>query len=192
MERGEFTGIWYFYDLGAHLIDQTLQLFGKPDAVFADLTIQRPGAKAIDNFELLLYYPEMRVSLKGGMLAKEPTPRYTIFALNGNFLKWGRSTEDLLRAGAFPDEDPNWGKEDPSIYGKLNLLWNGTDLEEIVPSKLGSYPDYYQNVADAILGKAPLIVTADQGRDVIRIIELGIQSQEQRRVVSLDNQLIAY
>ncbi|WP_400262597.1 Gfo/Idh/MocA family oxidoreductase [Sphingobacterium sp. SG20118] len=64
-------GSGIFYDLGAHLIDQTLQLFGKPNGVFADLTIQRPGAKAIDNFELLLYYPEMRVSLKGGMLAKE-------------------------------------------------------------------------------------------------------------------------
>ncbi|WP_400262598.1 Gfo/Idh/MocA family oxidoreductase [Sphingobacterium sp. SG20118] len=100
--------------------------------------------------------------------------------------------EALLRAGAFPDEDSNWGEEDPSIYGKLNLLWNGEDVEEIVPSKRGSYPDYYQNIADAILGRASLIVTAEQGRDVIRIIELGMQSQEERRVVSLDDQLIAY
>jgi len=186
-------GSGIFYDLGAHLIDQTIQLFGRPNAVFADLTIQRPGAGAIDNFELLLYYPEMRVSLKGGMLAKEPTPRYTVFALNGNFLKNGVDPqEELLRAGAFPDEDPNWGKEDPAIYGKLNLLWNGEDLEETVTSKLGSYPDYYQNIADAILGKTPLIVTAEQGRDVIRIIELGIQSQAERRVISLDNELIGY
>jgi predicted dehydrogenase len=186
-------GSGIFYDLGAHLIDQTLQLFGQPNAVFADLAIQRPGAKAIDNFELLLYYPEMRVSLKGAMLAKEPTPRYTIFALNGNFLKNGVDPQEaLLRAGAFPDEDPNWGKEDPAICGKLNLLWNGEDLEESVPSKLGSYPDYYQNIADAILGKAPLIVTPEQGRDVIRIIELGMQSQAERRVIPVDNQLIAY
>ncbi|UIR56677.1 oxidoreductase [Sphingobacterium sp. SRCM116780] len=186
-------GSGIFYDLGAHLIDQTLQLFGKPNALFADLSIQRPRAKAIDHFELLLYYPEMRVSLKGGMLAKEPTPRYTIFALNGNFLKNGvDSQEALLRAGKFPDEDPNWGKEDPAIYGKLNLLLDGQDIEETIPSKLGSYPDYYQNIAHAILGKEKLIVTPEQARDVIRIIELGVLSQEKRCVIPLDNQLIAY
>lgn len=191
--EANLPGSGIFYDLGAHLIDQTLQLFGRPDSVFADLTIQRPGAGAIDNFELLLYYPGMRVSLKGGMLAKEPTPRYTIFAMNGNFLKNGVDPqEELLRAGAFPDEDSNWGKEDESIYGRLNLLVDGQDIHEIVSSKTGSYPDYYQNIANAILGKEDLIVTAEQGRDVIRVIELGIQSNDERRVISLENQLKAY
>lgn len=186
-------GSGIFYDLGAHGIDLSLQLFGKPEAIFADLAVQRPGARAIDNFDVLLYYPNMRVSIKGSMLAKEPTQRFMVFGLNGNFTKFGTDPQEvLLRAGHFPDEDPNWGEESTDIYGKLNLLLEDRDIEEIVPSKIGSYPDYYQNVADAILGKSPLIVKPEQARDVIKLIELGYQSQEERRVIPVQGQLISY
>jgi len=186
-------GSGIFYDLGAHGIDLALQLFGKPEAVFADLAVQRPGARAIDNFDLLLYYPHMRVSIKGSMLAKEPTPRFMVFGLNGNFTKYGTDPQEvLLRAGHFPDEDPNWGKEDPEIYGKLNILVDDQDIQETIPSKIGSYADYYQNIADAILGRSPLIVKAEQARDVIKLIELGYQSQQERRVVPVEDQLIGY
>lgn len=186
-------GSGIFFDLGPHLIDQALQLFGKPNAVFADLSIQRDHARTIDNFDCLLYYDNLRVSLKGSMLAKEPTPRYRVFGMNGNFVKNGVDPQEaLLRDGKFPDEDPNWGEEDPSIYGKLNIIENGRDVEEIVPSEKGAYPDFYQNVADVILGKAALIASPEQARDVIQIIELGYQSQLERRVIPVDGQLIAY
>ncbi|MNR44279.1 hypothetical protein D3C85_1629990 [compost metagenome] len=62
----------------------------------------------------------------------------------------------------------------------------------MIPSEIGSYPDFYQNVADSILGKTTLIASAEQARDVIKIIELGYQSQLERRVVSVENTLIAY
>lgn len=186
-------GSGIFYDLGPHLIDQALQLFGRPQAVFADLAIQRDHAKTIDNFDCVLYYDNLRVSLKGSMLAKEPTPRYRLFGTNGNFVKNGVDPQEaLLRDGQFPDEDPDWGKEDPSIYGKLNIVEDGKDVEEIIISERGSYPDFYQNVADTILGKAALIASPGQARDVIRIIELGYQSQLERRVVPVDDQLTAY
>lgn len=186
-------GSGIFYDLGPHLIDQALQLFGKPNAVFADLAVQRDHAKTIDNFDCILYYDNLRVSLKGSMLAKEPTPRYRLFGMNGNFVKNGVDPQEaLLRDGKFPDEDPNWGEEDPSIYGKLNIVEDGRDVEEIIASERGSYPDFYQNVADTILGQATLIASPDQARDVIRIIELGYQSQSERRVISTEDQLIAY
>jgi len=186
-------GSGIFYDLGSHLIDQTLQLFGRPDAVFADLAIQRDYAKTIDNFDCLLYYDDLRVSLKGSMLTKEPTPRYRVFGMNGNFVKYGVDPQEaLLRDGKFPDEDPTWGQEDPSLYGKLNIVEQGNDIEEMIPSEIGSYPDFYQNVADSILGKTTLIASAEQARDVIKIIELGYQSQLERRVVSVENTLIAY
>ncbi|MDQ1151570.1 oxidoreductase [Sphingobacterium zeae] len=186
-------GSGIFYDLGPHLIDQALQLFGKPNGVFADLAIQRDHAQTIDNFDCLLYYDNLRVSLKGSMLAKEPTPRYRIFGMNGNFVKYGIDPQEaLLRDGKFPDEDPNWGQEDPSLYGKLNIVEEGKDIEEVIPSEIGSYPDFYQNVADTILGKADLIASAEQARDVIQIIELGYRSQLERKVVSVENTLIAY
>jgi len=187
------AGSGIFYDLGPHLIDQTLQLFGKPNAIFADLAVQRDHAKTIDNFDCILYYDNLRVSLKGSMLAKEPTPRYRIFGINGNFVKYGIDPQEaLLREGKFPDEDPNWGQEDPSLYGKLNIMEEGKDIEEIIPSEIGSYPDFYQNVADTILGKADLIASAEQARDVIKIIELSYKSQLERRVIPVESQLIAY
>lgn len=187
------AGSGIFYDLGPHLIDQTLQLFGRPNAIFADLAVQRDHAKTIDNFDCILYYDNLRVSLKGSMLAKEPTPRYRIFGINGNFVKYGIDPQEaLLREGKFPDEDPNWGQEDPSLYGKLNIMEEGKDIEEIIPSEIGSYPDFYQNVADTILGKADLIASAEQARDVIKIIELSYKSQLERRVIPVESQLIAY
>ena len=69
---------------------------------------------------------------------------------------------------------------------------DGKDIEEIIPSEIGSYPDFYQNVADSILGKTTLIASAEQARDVIKIIELGYQSQFERRVIAIENKLIAY
>ncbi|WP_343537977.1 Gfo/Idh/MocA family oxidoreductase [Sphingobacterium thalpophilum] len=186
-------GSGIFYDLAPHLIDQTLQLFGKPQAVFCDLAIQRDYAKTIDNFDCILYYDNLRVSLKGSMLAKEPTPRYRLFGLNGNFVKHGVDPQEaLLRAGQFPDEDPNWGEEDPSIYGTLHIVEEGKDVLEVVRSERGSYPEFYQNVADTILGNAALMASPEQARDVIRIIELGYQSQLERKVISAEGQLIAY
>ncbi|MGJ1497609.1 Gfo/Idh/MocA family oxidoreductase [Sphingobacterium spiritivorum] len=191
--ENNLPGSGIFYDLGAHQIDQTLQLFGKPTGVFADLAIQRTGAQAVDSFDLLLYYPNLRVSLKASMLAKEETTRYLIFGLNGTFTKNGSDPQEtLLRAGHFPDEDPHWGEEDPSIYGKLNILKDGEDISKIIPSEKGSYLDFYRNVVDAIRGAAPLIVQPEQARDVIRIIELGYQSQQERRVIPVEDQLIAY
>lgn len=186
-------GSGIFYDLGAHLIDQTLQLFGRPDAVFADLAVQRAGAKAVDSFDCLLYYNDLRVSLKGSMLAKEPTTRYLLFGLNGNFVKNGVDPqEDLLRAGKFPHEHPNWGAENPDSYGKLSIVEEGKDVQEIIPSEKGSYPDFYQHVADVLLGRSELLVTPQQARDVIRVIELGYRSQLERRVIATAGELIAY
>src|SRR5690606_2993511 len=83
----DLPGSGIHYDLGAHLIDQALQLFGKPDTIFADLRKQREHAKAVDDFEFILSYPTRKISLFGQMLAKEPTPRFAIYGLKGSFVK---------------------------------------------------------------------------------------------------------
>src|SRR5690606_22127305 len=130
------SGIWY--DLGAHLVDQTLQLFGLPLAINADLRIQRPGAGAVDDFEVILHYPQLKVSLKGSMLVKEPTPRYALYGMDGAFVKAGVDPQEAaLRAGLSPKGNPNWGKEPPEIWGKLNVLENGKDRIEYVESEQG-------------------------------------------------------
>ena len=181
------------YDLGAHLIDQALQLFGAPESVYADLRVQRDGAKAIDDFEIILNYPGLKVSLFGQMLAKIPTPRFAIYGTNGCFVKNGVDVqENLLREGIRPETVSNWGEEPKEIYGTLSLLENGQDIQETIVSELGTFPDYYKNIVDAIKGESDLNVKAAQGRDVIRILELAEKSWNEKRVISLAGELISY
>lgn len=189
----DLPGSGIHYDLGAHLIDQALQLFGKPETVFADLRKQREHAKAVDDFEIILSYPTRKVSLFGHMLAKEPTPRFSLYGLKGSFVKRGVDPqEELLRKGAFPHEHPKWGVESEHLHGVLNILENRQDIRETIPSEIGAGQDFYQNLVDVLNGDAELLITPQQARDVIRILEAAEQSWTEQRVISLKDELIAY
>src|SRR5690606_6940583 len=182
------------YDLGAHLIDQALQLFGRPDWVFADLRTQRESAQAIDDFEFILSYKNLKVSLKGQMLAKEATSRYALYGWNGSFVKPGVDPqEELLRAGKMPHLDPeNWGREKQENYGRLSVVDEGVDKNVLIPSETGSGQDFYNNLVETLNGPAELIVTAPQARDVIRILEMTEQSAQEMRAISTNEELVAY
>ncbi len=189
----DLPGSGIHYDLGAHLIDQALQLFGKPDAVFADLRKQREHAKAIDDFEFILSYPTRKISLFGQMLAKESTPRFAIYGLQGSFVKPGVDPqEEKLRNGALPHKIDNWGVEDESTYGRLNVIENRQDVRETIPSEKGTGQDFYRNLVEVLDGDAELLITPQQARDVIRILEAAEQSWTEQRVILLKEQLIAY
>ncbi len=191
--EANLPGSGIHYDLGAHLIDQSLQLFGHPDSVFADLRVQRDGAKAVDDFEIILSYPKLKVSLKGQMLAKEPTPRFAVYGVNGSFVKRGVDPqENLLRAGVRPGDMSDWGREEEDTYGTLSILENGQDVAEHIPSEVGSGQDFYRNIVDVLGGREDLIVQPAQARDVIRILELAEQSWHEQRVVSLKGELISF
>jgi len=178
----DLPGSGIFFDLGSHLIDQSLQLFGRPNAVFTTLRKMREGVKAVDDFELLLFYPELKVSLKGSMLVKEPTPRFALYGTAGAFVKPGVDPqEELLRAGKTPKDIANWGEEPEAIWGTLH----SGEKRIKIPSKKGNYPGYYENVRDAIWGREALAVLPEQAKDVIEILELGLKSHAERRIIDL-------
>jgi len=180
----DLPGSGILYDLGAHLIDQSIQLFGLPMAVNADLRKQRTGARAVDDFELILHYPKLKVSLKGAMLVKEPSPRYALYGENGAFVKYGADPQEAaLKAGELPKDDPCWGEENESIWGKLNVLEDGRDHIERLRSERGDYPAFYRNVYDAVIGKSELLVKPEQARAVIRTIELAEQSWAEKKTI---------
>ncbi len=178
-ERDE-PGTGILFDLGAHLIDQALVLFGKPDEIFADVRRERDGSAVDDAFDVIFFYPNMRAMLRSTMMATTPGPRFVLCGDRGKFVKYGLDPqEESLIAGNKPGGD-DWGREDESIAGTLALA-NGET--EKVPSVPGDYRKYYENVRDAILGKAPLAVTPEQAIDVMMALELARQSsQEGRRV----------
>lgn len=184
----DLPGSGILYDLGAHLIDQAIELFGLPEAINADLRKQRPGAMAVDDFELILHYLGLKVSLRGAMLVKEPSPRYALYGLDGAFVKYGIDPQEAaLKDGKSPKGDRDWGKEPEAIHGKLNVLAaDGTDRITYVTSKRGNYPAFYQNIYDALVHGAELLVKPRQARNVIRMIELAEQSWAERRTVDVD------
>ncbi|MEO8413388.1 MAG: Gfo/Idh/MocA family oxidoreductase [Ginsengibacter sp.] len=176
------TGI--LYDLGAHLIDQAQALFGLPVAVSADIRIQRKGGKAVDSFEVILHYPELKVSLKAGMLVREPLPRFILFGNSGSFVKYGLDVqEEALKSGCTPLTKNNWGTEPANIWGTINTEINGQHFIGKIESEKGNYTDFYQNIYDTIIGKDTLMVTPLEARNTVRIIELAMQSQLERRII---------
>ncbi|WP_368566031.1 oxidoreductase [Pseudoxanthomonas sp. UTMC 1351] len=174
-------GLWY--DLVPHLVDQALQLFGLPEAIFADLAQQRAGARATDYFHAQLRYPRHRVHLHAGSLVAASGLRFAAHGTRGSFVKHGLDPqEDSLRAGGKPGE-PGWGV-DPSP-GQLTVDDQGTMRVESVESVPGDYRQYYAAMRDAILHGGPVPVSSDEALDVMRVIELGIRSSAERREVSL-------
>ncbi|MEO6232807.1 MAG: oxidoreductase [Ferruginibacter sp.] len=177
------TGI--LYDLGSHLIDQVQVLFGLPDAITADLRTQRKGGKAIDNFEVILHYPGIKASVKAGMLVKESLARFILLGKDGSFVKYGMDVqEEALKAGFTSQTKENWGVEPADIWGTLNTELNGQHFVGKIESEKGNYPAFYQNIYNAIVGKEQLAVTALQARNNIRIIELAMQSQLEKRTIN--------
>lgn len=182
-EQPGIKGSGILYDLGSHLIDQALSLFGTPKEVFADIGIQRKAAKVPDNFHLLLFYPNLRVILRAGMLVKEKGPTISIFGSKGSFVKYGVDVqEEALKNGEKPRDHSEWGKEPREIWGRLNT----TSEEKLVESERGDYRLLYKNLYEAIVNAAPLEVTPQQARDVIKAIELAQKSNFERRVISWD------
>lgn len=154
---GPGSGIWY--DLGSHLVDQALQLFGPPDAVFADLAMQREGAVAIDYFHVVLRYGRMRAVLHGSSLVAETVRRFEVHGTLASFVKYGMDPqEDALKRGGLPD----------SQHGVLTHA-DGTVRQ--VPILPGNYASYYEAVRDAIEKGAPNPVPPEEALAVMRVLE---------------------
>ena len=174
-------GLWF--DLGPHLLDQALQLFGWPHTLRLDLARQRDEAVNDDAFEARLGYAGgLNVTLRASALTALPGPRFAAHGTRGSFVKWGLDAqEDALKAGQRPLPDTDWGIDTQAAT--LSTL--GPDGETLqaraVPLLRGDYPAYYAGVRDAIVAGAPNPVPAAQAIDVMALIELGFRSDAERR-----------
>jgi len=156
-----------------------LVLFGIPEAISADIRIEREGAAAADAFDVTLRYPHMRTLLRGSMLAAAPGPTFAVHGTKGSFIKYGLDPQEgALKSGGTPDES-NWDAEPSEMYGKLTTP-EGTRTTPTTPS---SFAHYYENIRDAILGTAQLAVTPAQALDVMRGLELAVISSRERSVL---------
>jgi predicted dehydrogenase len=173
------------FDLGSHLVDQALVLFGDPDAVTADVRSERDAAAADDAFDVMLQYPRMRALLRATMLAAEPGPRFVLRGTDATFVKHGVDPqEERLGRG----DDPavgNWAEEPPERWGTLTRATDHGPVGESIRTAAGDYKRYYENVRDAIRGDAPLVVTPRQALNVIRILEIAQESSRTGRTIEV-------
>lgn len=181
----DFPGSGSLYDLGSHLIDQALVLFGMPDTVSADLSTQRTGAETTDYFHLVLSYGAKRIILHSGMLVKNPGPHFQVHGSKGSFIKYGMDPqEEALKQGRGPG-DASWGMEAETLHGKITLENNGLTVTGKVETLPGAYQAYYQGVRDAIRGSSPAPVTAAEALNVIRLIEAAVASSNEKRTLNV-------
>lgn len=175
-------GLWF--DLGPHLLDQTLQLFGWPEAITLDAGILRDGGQSDDWFQARLHYPQCRVVLRASMLAAHAAPRFVLHATGGSWVKRGLDPqEEALKAGGRPawPPAPGWGEDtNPSEI----VRQAGEALQrEPWPLRPGCQGAFYAAVRDAIRGEAANPVRPDEAIAVMALLELGLRSAREDRTL---------
>ena len=177
---GHATGI--LYDLGTHLIDQVVVMFGRPDAVYAELDVRRPGAQVDDDVFVALHYPgNLRVHLWASAVAAERGARFRLLGSRGGYVKFGMDVQEAaLQAGARPT-GPGWGHEPPESWGSLTTI-SGRQNEPTLP---GDYRCFYTGLAACLIDGAPPPVEPADAVLVAEIIEAAQRSHCTRAVTPL-------
>ena len=180
---GPGSGI--LFDLGPHLIDHALVLFGLPEAVTADVRLERPVAVVDDAFDVMLHYPAgMRAALRSTMLAVAPRPRFVLHGTRGSLFKQTFDPQEInLRRAYIPENGP-WGVEPQEDWGVLTAMENDAVTKRSVPSSSCDYRDYYANVRDALLGRATMAVTPEYALGVMRVLEMAQESSRTRCTIA--------
>jgi scyllo-inositol 2-dehydrogenase (NADP+) len=178
-QPGTGTGAWW--DLGSHLVDQVLVLFGSPTSITATCLPLRKNSQSTDYFHVQLHYPTHEVILHSSPFAAGPNVRFTIQGSQGCYIKHGLDCqEEQLKQGLSPDAD-DFGQDQRVNYGQL-----ATDTStKSIPTEKGNYGEYYTKIARAISHNEPPPVSAQEGHLVIKILELALLSNQQGKTLNL-------
>ncbi len=184
-KEADLPGAGNLHDLGAHLIDQALQLFGMPQAVFGDLLAMRENLVPNDYFELILFYERLRVRVKATLVARATGKAYLLHGVNGSFLQ-ARSDvqEQELLKGVTPSQAP-WCPAPSEPDGFLHTTVDGKEVVRETTSEPGNYMGYYDDLYAALTGQRPNPVPAADAVATMRIIDAAFRSDREKRVIAL-------
>lgn len=180
-QGGPGSGVWY--DLGAHLVDNALVLFGRPEVISADLAIQKPGGRAVDYFHAVLRYPKLRVILHSSSLAARAGANFTVHGTKASYVKPGPDTQEVSLNRRILPGQPGFGF-DP-LEGELTRPSGDEMVVTRVVNELGCYPAFYAAVRDAIVSGAPNPVPPEEAIAVMEVLEAGMRSAEEGREIVL-------
>jgi scyllo-inositol 2-dehydrogenase (NADP+) len=193
---GQSNGL--LFDLGPHLVDQALALFGPPTRIAASVRFDRDTTAIDDAFDIVLEYELagklLRYECHASMIAADPAPRFHVNGTHGSFVKFGLDAqESALKDGTRPPplgQPGDWLGEPESAWGTLTLAPDPTDPTQLQSTKLatahGDYRLFYASVRDAIHGESPLAIPAEDAFRTLKLLELALQSSVQQRTLSVD------
>lgn len=175
------------YNLGSHMIDQAVVLFGKPQAVYADIDCLRENTEVDDYYFIQLIYPEVKVSLRASYLVREETPRYIIHGTIGSYVKYGLDPqEEALKTGTIPT-GADWGMEERSQWGTLNTEIKNDHYRGKIETLQGNYRAFYDDIHHALTQGVKPQTNAASVLTVIRIIEAAFESSRTGKQIALSD-----
>ena len=178
-QPGVGSGIWF--DLGPHLVDQALQLFGPPEAVTGRCRALRDGSRVTDYFHVQLHYPALEVTLHSSPYCAGPNLRFDLQGSAGSYRKFGLDPQEARLLAGTPPTTERWAQETPEGFG---TLYRG-DASERIPTRCGGYQHYYRQLARALRGAGPNPVAASEALAVIRLLQLARASSRQGRTLAV-------
>jgi scyllo-inositol 2-dehydrogenase (NADP+) len=183
-ERPDHPAAGVLWDLGPHLLDGALVLFGEPETICASAFCQRPTSQIDDAFDVFMNFPYTRASLRARIIAYAPGPHLLVHGTAGSYVKYGMDPqEEILRSEHCPDGldwGANWGLEVKDHWGTLTRVG---EQPRRVETERGDYRGFYANVRDAIEKGSPLEVTPEQALRTMRAILLAHKSSREGRTL---------
>ncbi len=183
-KEDETFGTGLLYNLGAHMIDQALLLFGWPDSVFADIQKFRKESKIIDYFSLTLYYGRLRVILKSSYLVKKQVAKYIIHGTKGSLIKSGGDPQEERLNMGWKADHPDIGIEKQCDWSEIYAS-DSIEQGQVIESTPGNYMRFYDAVFEELRHNNKIAVSAEEGLKVIKIIEAAHESQQSGKIIKL-------
>jgi predicted dehydrogenase len=174
-------------DLGTHIVDQALTLFGAPESVGAEVSREREGEGGNDAFTIRLhYFTKLTVTVSANSLAALARPRFHLRGTKGNFWKWGLDLQEENLGKTARIDSPDWGKEPSDHWGTLSIDNDGTMAAQTVEPIAGDYRLFYSGVRDALLGQGKPPVTGLDAWRTARVLEHALESSKSHRDIECD------
>ncbi len=175
------SGTWF--DLGIHMVDSMLCLFGKPNAVYADMRSLRRAEGSTDYFNVCFQYADMRVILRSSTYVSEKGATVAIHGDKGSFLKFGQDVQEAQMIRGLIPGMTGWAQPGEDNYGVFHTHNNGEATRTIIPGQRGCYENYYKNIVDVIAENAPLVFLPQQSLLGVEFLLAAEQSARQQQLV---------
>ena len=183
-EKADFPAAGVLWDLGPHVLDGAMVLFGEPDVIDATAFCQRETSQIDDAFDVNMEFRHVRATLRARIIAYAPGPHLLLHGTKGSFVKYGMDPqEEILRSENCPDGldwGEKWGLEPRERWGTLSRVGG---IVEQIETERGDYRGFYVNVRDAIEKGVPLEVPPEQALRTMRALLLAHKSSRENRKV---------